>query len=65
MLGTPVLESGSLGLAALAEGGGVSEDTGLPFSSLISLLVGEVSAPWMITEGSCCRATRATAASLL
>lgn len=69
VLGTPVLESGSLGLA---EGGGVSEEIGLFFSNFTpgerSGLqkmgpVREDSTPWM-TEGSCCRETKATAASL-
>lgn len=68
VLGRPVLESGSLGLAALAEGD-VSEETGLPFSIFTSgersglEPIGEGSVPW-ITEGSCCRDTKVTAASL-
>lgn len=65
-----VLESGSLGLPAAAEGGGVREEMGLPFSNLMSgerglqsVDVGDASAGW--TTAWFLSATRAAAAASL
>ena len=66
-----VLESGSLGLLAAADGGGDNDEMGLPLSSLISgdrglqsTEVGEDCEGWTDVGGSC-RATKATAAASL